>query len=675
MKEKFSKKITVYEILKVRQQLFHVAKAYSLWDEIENIVVKMLENEWMSITLKSEVKIKAIKMYSISFKERDLIDKIFNKLHEQFKMHRTTKSIVHDVSIFVIWRQTSSDEKKERIVVDIREFNKIVEADSYFMSLQVDIISTIAESKFISMINAAAFFYQFRIKISNRHKFIVVSHKEQKYFFVALMSFKNSSAYAQRRIDIILRDLKHCCRAFIDDITIFSNTLDDHIKHLSMIFQRLLDYDIRLNSCKTFLNFFSIALLEQHVDEFELHAVKDKVAVILNWKFFSTLKILKIYLEFIEWLRDYVAWYAQKIESLQQRKILLLKNFSSQKEHARKSYVDRIIIDNRTTREKKSFEIIQEAFKNSRFLTHFDLIRQFLINVNAFKKEFEVFVYHIKKDSKDITKSTIIESIVFLSKILTSAKKRYWSTKLEIVVVIWVVKKLHYMIRASKHSTIIWTNHSVIVAIIKQTKMITSNIDKLNLRLVRVDMYLSQFDLDIRHKSKRDHVISDALSRLSAWNDDEEKITKNSNSNILNDIDAYFEILVKMSSQFKNRLVQDYKKNKQWSALYEMLVVISLTQTTRRGIISIDTNTTKISRNTLTRQNEFTHDDIEFERRDDFIYHLNRSTSRAWLCISKSLMQNIFKMIHDDLAHADFHRVYVMIFEILYIRRLAHHLR
>ncbi len=157
-----------------------------------------------------------------------------------------------------------------------------MKANSYSMSLQIDIISTVIDSKFIFVINAAVFFYQFRVQKKNRHKLIVVSHREQKYFSMISMNFKNLSAYAQRRIDIILRDLKNCCRAFIDDITIFSSTLEKHIKHLSMIFQRLLDYDIRLNSCKTFLNFSSVALFDQHVDEFELHAVKNKIAVILN---------------------------------------------------------------------------------------------------------------------------------------------------------------------------------------------------------------------------------------------------------------------------------------------------------------------------------------------------------------------------------------------------------
>jgi hypothetical protein len=328
------------------------------------------------------------------------------------------------------------------------------------------------------------------VQKKNKHKLTVVSHREQKYFSVISMNFKNSSAYAQRRINIILRNIKHFCRAFIDDIIIFSNILKKHVQHLFTMFQRLLDHDIKLNSCKAFLSFSSVALLEQHVDEFDLYAVKDKIAVILNWDFLSILKTLKIYLEFIEWLRDYVAWYAQKAKSLQQRKTLLLKNSSSQKDFVRKTYFSRTtfqLID----RELKSFELVQAAFKNSRFLTHFNLIRQFLINVDVFKKNFEAFAYHIKKERDDIAKFTTIEFIVFLSKILTSVEKRYWSTELEIAAVVWMIKKLHHMIRASKHSIIIWTNHSTTTVIVKQIKLSTINTNKLNLRLIRIAMYLS----------------------------------------------------------------------------------------------------------------------------------------------------------------------------------------
>jgi hypothetical protein len=175
-----------------------------------------------------------------------------------------------------------NEQKKSRVIVNIRELNKITKADSYSMSLQSNIIEFVADAKFISVIDVVVFFYQFRVRKANKHRLTVVSHREQEYFFVTFMRFKNFSTYAQRRIDMILRNMKSFCKAFIDDITIFSNILDEHLQHLVLIFKRLFDYNIRLNSDKAFLSFSSIALLDQHVDEFDLHATKDKIAAILN---------------------------------------------------------------------------------------------------------------------------------------------------------------------------------------------------------------------------------------------------------------------------------------------------------------------------------------------------------------------------------------------------------
>jgi hypothetical protein len=95
---------------------------------------------------------------------------------------------------------------------------------------------------------------------------------------------------------------------------------------------------------------------------------------------------------------------------------------------------------------------------------------------------------------------------------------------------------------------------------------------------------------------------------------------------------------------------------------------IALSQSTQRDISSASKNTSKKPQN-------MTHEEIEFERRDDLIYHLNRVTVRARLCISKPLIKEIFQMTHDEQAHVEFLRAYAIITKILYIRRLIHYLR
>ena len=67
---------------------------------------------------------------------------------------------------------------------------------------------------------------------------------------------------------------------------------------------------------------------------------------------------------------------------------------------------------------------------------------------------------------------------------------------------------------STKSFVIVYTNHFVIVFIIQQIKLSSFSIDKLNFRLIRVSIYLSQFFLKIKHKSSNQHVVSNTLSRL-----------------------------------------------------------------------------------------------------------------------------------------------------------------
>ena len=53
-------------------------------------------------------------------------------------------------------------------------------------------------------------------------------------------------------MDEMLKDIENSM-AYLDDIIIFSNELDDHLKTLEIIFDRLNKYNMKLNSQKCVL--------------------------------------------------------------------------------------------------------------------------------------------------------------------------------------------------------------------------------------------------------------------------------------------------------------------------------------------------------------------------------------------------------------------------------------
>ena len=58
----------------------------------------------------------------------------------------------------MIWKNTLN-ESKSRTIVDIRALNKIIISDAYLVSIQAKILTLIMHVIYISIINAAAFFY------------------------------------------------------------------------------------------------------------------------------------------------------------------------------------------------------------------------------------------------------------------------------------------------------------------------------------------------------------------------------------------------------------------------------------------------------------------------------------------------------------------------------------
>ena len=128
----------------------------------------------------------------------------------------------------------------------------------------------------------------------------MITHRDQKQFNVEIMKFKNTSSYVQREIDNIFREFKEFCRVYIDDIIIFSKTLNEHIEHFHKIFELFDRLHISLSSTKSFLEYLTIQFLNLKVDAFDLFTLKEKLKTIASLKFFTTLQNFEIYLRFTE---------------------------------------------------------------------------------------------------------------------------------------------------------------------------------------------------------------------------------------------------------------------------------------------------------------------------------------------------------------------------------------
>ena len=159
---------------------------------------------------------------------------------------------------------------KNWAVINLWELNWVTISDVYFLSLQTDIIMLILNCKYINMINETDFFYQWQIAVKNCEKFIIVSHYDLKTVSVAFMNYQEFLLYVQHMMNMIFHSHKFFVCCYIDDIVIFSKILEDHFWHLNMIFSLFNRLEIIFKKIKTYLNYLSIILLDQWMNDFNM---------------------------------------------------------------------------------------------------------------------------------------------------------------------------------------------------------------------------------------------------------------------------------------------------------------------------------------------------------------------------------------------------------------------
>ena len=200
------------------------------------------------------------------------------------------------------------------------------------------------------------------------------------------------------------------------------------------------------------------------------------------------------------------------------------------------------------------------------------------IDIDAFKRrEFETIIYYFKSETNsNNSKRNDIKFILFLNRMLNETKTRYWFIEFEMIDLMWIIRRIRYIIKTTKIIIVVFTNHVVNTFIIKQIIFINNNTNKFNFRLIRVFIYLSQFRLDVKYRFDKNHVISNVLFRLSFDNESIIILRNNLDDNLnldfyfidvlnsSNDLNCYAfqEFLINIFNEFRKQIIDDYVDEK-----------------------------------------------------------------------------------------------------------------
>lgn len=149
--------------------------------------------------------------------------------------------------VVVAKKPDSSGKQKYRICVDYRKLNEITVDDKFPLPNIDGILDKLGRAQYFTTLDLAKGYHQIRMHQDDIHKTAFITPKGLYEYTRMPFGLKNAPATFQRLMNEILRDfINKICVVYLDDILIFSTSLQEHISSIRKIFQVLNKHNLKI---------------------------------------------------------------------------------------------------------------------------------------------------------------------------------------------------------------------------------------------------------------------------------------------------------------------------------------------------------------------------------------------------------------------------------------------
>ena len=292
---------------------------------------------------------------------------------------------------------------------------------------------------------------------------------------------KNAPALFQHFINDIFEDIigdyVYC---YIDDIIVFSPSLEIHYKHLEEVLLRLRKANLyakaeKCEFCVPFLDF-----LGHRISADGIFMDPTKVSSILEWPTPSNVKEVQSFLGLANYYRRFIPDFSKIAHPLNS----LLKKDSK--------FIWNKEVDN-------AFKNIKSKFSSAPILAYPDRSIPFIVETDS--SNFAIGAILSQKSIKD----NKVHPIAFYSRSLTAAEKNYPIYDKELLAIISALENWRHLLKGTITPFTIFSDH--------RNLLYQKKPEKMTQRLVRWSLFLSEFNFKIVYRSGTSNGKPDALSR------------------------------------------------------------------------------------------------------------------------------------------------------------------
>jgi hypothetical protein len=194
-----------------------------------------------------------------------------------------------------------------RLCIDYRGLNEVTRKDAYPLPRVDDTLDELKDANFYTHLDLAFGFRQVRVRDQDVHKTAFQTHDGLLEWVAMPFGLCNAPATFQRMMNDIFRDFLHkFVTVYLDDVCIYSRTLDEHLEHLRLVLQRFKQEGLKLRLKKCFFGLQEMEYLGYTVSAGKISVSTKKVEAVADWPLPKTQKEVRSFVQFCNFYARFI---------------------------------------------------------------------------------------------------------------------------------------------------------------------------------------------------------------------------------------------------------------------------------------------------------------------------------------------------------------------------------
>ena len=517
-----------------------------------------------------------------------------------------------------------------RFCIDLRKINDNTVRDSFYLPRIDETLNVLAGASIFSTLDLKSGYWQVEME-EDCKKYTAFTAGPLGFFECNRMPFglKNAPATFQRLMQDVLGDLHlNGCVVYLDDIIIYSRTVEEHFQLLKEVFRRLRNAGLKLNAKKCHFFHDKIDVLGHVVSAEGIACDQKKIAAVREWPVPKDVKELQRFLGFTGYYRRFIKNYARITCPLTH----LLRGTNPRKVSGKRKFQPEVPWCWGDAQQKAFDELVQKM-TSPPVLCYPDFTKPFQLRVDACKKGLGAVLCQEQSSGE-------YRVVAYGSRSLKRSEENYSTHKLEFLALFWAITKQfrHYLYGTPRFE--VMTDHNPLAYLHS-----TAKLDAVGHRWMAA---LGAYDFSVRYKSGATNIDADALSRM--WSG-ENRYSPETVSTILNqDYTAADCMVIQAPDQVFTGLRNlpgkiDWAREQVTDPIISQAIdfVLRGKKPSRQEGSDLDPQTRRILRdfNKLeVRQN------VLYRRRKD-----ENGDDKLQLVVPRSQQELVLGMLHDNMGH------------------------